>query len=304
MEREVFSRLPLLTWRWLGVNEAFLPETLQGYNQTVSVNPAPETKAGASVNDDNKIKIKRQQIHVAGGQSEKAVIVCRSEQLTDVQADVAEGGTLDLVCVQLLPADTAHAGSVSITAGKDAKIYVTAVEAGASHSVTKLRIDLAGDGSAADVAAVYFGDRARKLDLDYVINQIGKHTDANMQVRGALQDTSDKIFRGTLDFRRGSKGSSGREREEVILFNEGVRNRSVPLMLSGEDEVTGRHAVSAGRMNREKLFYLMSRGLDEKEARKLLVQAMLAPVLERIPDIALQEEITDNIEERISDGQS
>ncbi|MBQ9634918.1 MAG: SufD family Fe-S cluster assembly protein, partial [Acidaminococcaceae bacterium] len=188
--------------------------------------------------------------------------------------------------------------------GKDAKIYVTAVEAGASHSVTKLQVDLLGDGSAADVAAVYFGDQARKLDLNYVINQIGKNTDANMQVRGALQDASDKIFRGTLDFRRGSKGSSGREREEVILFNEGVRNRSVPLMLSSEDEVTGHHAVSAGRMNREKLFYLMSRGLDEKEARKLLAQAMLTPVLERIPDIALQEEITDNIEERISDGQS
>ena len=281
MEREVFSQLPLLTWRWLGVNEAFLPEALQG-----------------------QVNINKKRIHVGAGRTQIAIIVYRAEQLAEVQAEVEEGGTLKLICVQLLPTDTAHAGSVSITAGKDAKIYVTAVEAGASYSVTKLQVDLLGDGSAADVAAVYFGDQARKLDLNYVINQIGKNTDANMQVRGALQDASDKIFRGTLDFRRGSKGSSGREREEVILFNEGVRNRSVPLMLSSEDEVTGHHAVSAGRMNREKLFYLMSRGLDEKEARKLLAQAMLTPVLERIPDIALQEEITDNIEERISDGQS
>ncbi|MBR1591159.1 MAG: SufD family Fe-S cluster assembly protein [Acidaminococcaceae bacterium] len=281
MEREVFSQLPLLTWRWLGVNEAFLPEALQG-----------------------QVNINKKRIHVGAGRTQIAIIVYRAEQLAEVQAEVEEGGTLKLICVQLLPTDTAHAGSISITAGKDAKIYVTAVEAGASYSVTKLQVDLLGDGSAADVAAVYFGDQARKLDLNYVINQIGKNTDANMQVRGALQDASDKIFRGTLDFRRGSKGSSGREREEVILFNEGVRNRSVPLMLSSEDEVTGHHAVSAGRMNREKLFYLMSRGLDEKEARKLLAQAMLTPVLERIPDIALQEEITDNIEERISDGQS
>lgn len=281
MEREVFSQLPLLTWRWLGVNEAFLPEALQG-----------------------QVNINKKRIHVGAGRTQTAIIVYRTEQLAEVQAEVEEGGTLKLICVQLLPTDTAHAGSISVTAGKDAKIYVTAVEAGASHSVTKLQVDLVGDGSAADVAAVYFGDQARKLDMNYVINQIGKNTDANMQVRGALQDASDKIFRGTLDFRRGSKGSNGREREEVILFNEGVRNRSVPLMLSSEDEVTGHHAVSAGRMNREKLFYLMSRGLDEKEARKLLAQAMLTPVLERIPDIVLQEEITDNIEERISDGQS
>ena len=304
MERESFSRLPLLTWRWLGVNEAFLPETLQGYHQAVSGAPASETKAGALEDRNNIIGIKRKLIHVAEGQSKKAVIVYRTEQVTDVQADVAEGGSLDLICVQLLPTDTAHAGSVSITAGKDAKIRFTAVEAGASHSVTTLRIDLTGDNAAADVAAVYFGDKARKLDLNYVINQIGKHTDANMQVRGALQESSDKIFRGTLDFRRGSKGSAGREREEVILFNEGIRNRSVPLMLSGEEEVTGHHAVSVGRMNREKLFYLMSRGLDEKAAQKLLVQAMLTPVLERIPDVALQEEIAESIEERIADGRS
>ena len=154
------------------------------------------------------------------------------------------------------------------------------------------------------MSAVYFGDKERRIDMNYVISQIGKHTDANMQVRGALQDASDKIFRGTLDFRRGSKGSTGREREEVILLDEGVRNRSVPLMMSGEDEVTGHHAVSAGRMNPDRLFYLMSRGMDEKEAQKLLVQAMFSPVLDRIPDAGLREEVAGSIEERITDGRS
>ena len=50
--------------------------------------------------------------------------------------------------------------------------------------------------------------------------------------------------------------SASREKEEVLLLDKEVRNRSVPLMLSAEDEIEGHHAVSAGRLDEAKLFYL------------------------------------------------
>ena len=92
----------------------------------------------------------------------------------------------------------------------------------------------------------------------------------------------------------------GRESEEVILLSPKVRNRSVPLMLSGEADVDGHHAVTIGKMDENKLFYLMSRGLDGEEAKKLVVEAALAPVLSRLPDAALAEEIRAAIEGRLS----
>ncbi|MBO5604826.1 MAG: SufD family Fe-S cluster assembly protein, partial [Acidaminococcaceae bacterium] len=82
-----------------------------------------------------------------------------------------------------------------------------------------------------------------------------------------------------------------------------IRNCSVPLMLSAEEDVNGQHAVSAGRLDKSKLFYLMSRGLDEKEAQKLVVGALFATVLERVPDAELSEEISREVEERIEHGQ-
>ena len=123
-----------------------------------------------------------------------------------------------------------------------------------------------------------------------------------MQVKGALMDEAQKVFRGTLDFITGSAGSVGRENEDVILLSPGVRNRSVPLMLSGEGDVDGHHAVSIGKMDEAKLFYLMSRGLDLAEARRLVVEADLFPVLDRISDEALKEEIAASIEGRIEDA--
>ena len=71
---------------------------------------------------------------------------------------------------------------------------------------------------------------------------------------------------------------------------------------SGEGDVDGHHAVSIGKMDEAKLFYLMSRGLDLAEARRLVVEADLFPVLARISDEALKEEIAASIEGRIEDA--
>ena len=176
---------------------------------------------------------------------------------------------------------------------------MTAIDINRADSSVELTIDLNGDDSSAEVESVYFGADGRKIDLNYIIRQIGRRTDAVMNVRGALADRSEKNFRGTLDFQRGSKGSVGRESEEVVLLSEDVRNRSVPLMLSHEDDVDGHHAVSIGRLDEEKLFYLESRGLDRSQAERLMVEAAFAPVLERLDDETLRAEIDEKIQRRL-----
>ena len=182
-----------------------------------------------------------------------------------------------------------------------ARLEYTAVELGGALSASALDIDLAGDGSAADVAALYFAGGNQKLDLNYIIHQRGRDTKANMKVYGALSGKAEKIFRGTLDFLKGSAGSVGRESEEVTLLSPGVRNRSVPLMLAGEAEVDGHHATSIGKIDEEKLFYLLSRGLSPEEAKRLVAFAAIAPVLARIEDESLAALIRDSIEGRLSD---
>ena len=191
---------------------------------------------------------------------------------------------------------------IKISVGNGAKVEFISADIGSGNFSADVEIDLRGDDSAADFNAVYFGDGNRKLDFNYVIHQRGKRTSATMNVRGALADRCDKIFRGTLDFQRGSKGSTGRELEEVTILSPGTRNRSVPLMLAAEDEVDGHHAVSVGRLDEEKIFYLMSRGLDDSEAERLIVEAAFNPVVEKIPDENLRDKILENLQRRLANG--
>ena len=232
---------------------------------------------------DTNEHVKTQKILVEAGKEDEVVLTQR------------EGG-------QLVPDDALYTCRVKVFVGKGATFAYTVVEAGARHTATELHVDLVGDDSKADVWGLYFGDGESVIDLNYVIRQGGRRTDANMQVRGALLGKSEKIFRGTLDFLEGSKGSVGREDEEVVLLSPNVRNRSVPIMLSHEDDVDGHHAVSVGKMDEDKLFYLMSRGLDLAEAQRLVVEASFNPVLDRIPDEELKAEIDTYLQRRLSNG--
>lgn len=277
MDPNIFSEIPMRTWRWLGVNEARVPENLS----------------------DKKIT---KQILVEAGQKDEVVLTNREGGSLELQVHIADGGALHLVNVQLAPTDAASTSRIKVYVGKGAAFSYTTVEAGAKHTAAELIVDLVGDASVSDIWGLYFGDGDRKIDLNYVVRQRGKHTDANMQVRGALLGTSEKTFRGTLDFIEGAKGSVGRENEEVVLLSPSVRNRSVPLMLSHEDDVDGHHAVSVGKIDEGKLFYLMSRGLSLADAQRLVVEASFRPVLDRMKDKSLQKEIDTYLQGRLENG--
>lgn len=218
--QELFSSIPMRTWRWLGVNGAALP-------------------AGLDVAEVQKI-------HVKAGEKKEAVQIYRAGGHAEIEAHVEAGGTLSLVKVQLVPEGEDHADDVKVCVEEGGAFSYTIFEVGANELVSKLSVELAGKDAAADIAAFYFADKKRKFDFNYLVRQRGEHTDANMQVKGALMDEAQKVFRGTLDFIAGSAGSVGRENEDVIVLSPGVRNRSVPLMLSGEGDVDGHHAVSIG----------------------------------------------------------
>ena len=85
----------------------------------------------------------------------------------------------------------------------------------------------------------------------------------------------------------------------MTVLSGKVRNSSIPIMLSGEDDVDGHHAVSIGKIDEEKMFYLMSRGLDLKESRRLIVEAAFNPVLDKIASEELRDEIDSYIKGRL-----
>lgn len=173
------------------------------------------------------------------------------------------------------------------------------VEAGANNAVTNYVANLLGKQSKTNVEAIYFVNESKTLDIFYHINQIGTETDSNILVNGALKDKARKTFKGTIDFKRGSIGSTGSEEEFATLLDDDVRSIAVPVLLCEEDDVEGVHAASAGKIDQDVLFYIMSRGLDIEEAKKMIVQTKLAPTIDKLPTEELRTSVWEHIESRI-----
>lgn len=112
-------------------------------------------------------------------------------------------------------------------------------------------------------------------------------------------DHGTKVFRGNLDFKRGARHSKGVEEEYVVLLDPTVKSHSIPALLCDEDDVQGEHAASAGQINENQLFYLMSRGLNERESKKLIVEASFRPILDKLPLEDLRETINKEIDRRL-----
>jgi len=100
--------------------------------------------------------------------------------------------------------------------------------------------------------------------------------------------------------KRGAKKAKGNESEVVLLLDKTVRSDAIPALWCSEDDVQANHSASAGQIDENKLYYMMSRGLSIDEAKLLMVEASFNPVIDTLPSDTMRESIRDYIGRRIS----
>lgn len=213
---------------------------------------------------------------------------------------VKDRATVNIIKVQRLNNSSYHFDSNIAIVESRGKINWITVELGSKITSSSFVTNLNADNSEATLNSIYFGDEDRKLDLDYTMNHLGVRTNSTIDSRGALKDNAKKVFRGNLDFKRGSSKSKGSEKEYVTLLDSTVRSDSIPVLFCGEDDVEGEHAASAGQISEDKLMYIMSRGLSEKEAKRLIVAASFEPVINKISVKSVKDSINNHILKRLS----
>ena len=144
---------------------------------------------------------------------------------------------------------------------------------------------------------LYLGKDNDIIDMNYNMNLVGKYSQATMNVYGALLDNAKKAFKGIIDFKHDAYKASGHEKEDTILLSDKVISKSLPMLLCSCEDVDGTHAVSNGLIDPETLFYIMSRGIDENEAKKMMIKAKFNDVIGNIDDDVIKEEIDNYINE-------
>lgn len=203
-----------------------------------------------------------------------------------------------LVQVQFLNKNTQHFSDIGIRLSEGARASVIRVEMGADFVVSGCKATMSGDRSCFDIDTLYYGDGARSFDFNDVAKHLGKKTVSNIKAQGALFDSSKKVYRGTIDFVRGSKASVGDEAENTLVFSPSVVNKSAPIILCAEHDVEGHHAASIGRIDEALMFYMQTRGFEKEEVRQMMIESNFNPIVDKIPNEPLREAIFSCIQRR------
>lgn len=183
--------------------------------------------------------------------------------------------------------------------GKESTVDFVNAELGSQKAIVYYKTDMMDDEGTFNSQAMYMGNADQVVDFSYWVPMKGVKTTANINTTGALLDTSKKFFRGTIDFLRGSKKAVGSEADTCILLSPKVHSISVPLLLCKEDDVVGNHASSAGQIDKDKLFYLMSRGFSEAGAQLIIVESNIRPVIDAIGDKDLENKALQAVREKM-----
>lgn len=162
-----------------------------------------------------------------------------------------------------------------------------------------MKANLQEKESSLGVEVGYLGRRDQIFDMNYMAEHWGKKSVSSIRGEGVLQENASKLFRGTIDFKTGSSGSEGDEKEDVLLLGEDAVNQSIPLILCAEEDVQGNHGATIGKLDDELLFYLCSRGMTEEEALNMMTRARMDSLCGKIGDPAAEERVQSYLNEVI-----
>ena len=134
-------------------------------------------------------------------------------------------------------------------------------------------------------------DGEQQHDLGINMEHYAEHTDGDIKGASVARGECRTVLRPVGHIRLGAKGSSTFQRNNVLLLSSDARCDVMPVLLIDETDVAAGHAATAGQVDDEQLFYLMSRGISKAEAMKMLVEGFLSPVLSQMSLGGLDDEL-------------
>lgn len=157
--------------------------------------------------------------------------------------------------------------------------------------------DLFGRGSHADMKVVALSRGKQIQGIDSRVTNYGCNSIGNILQHGVILEKGTLTFNGIGHIIKGAKGADAQQESRVLMLSDKARSDANPILLIDENDVTAGHAASIGQVDPEDMYYLMSRGLDQATAERLVVRGFLGSVIVEIPVKEVRVEMIETIDE-------
>ena len=153
-----------------------------------------------------------------------------------------------------------------------------------SHLTMKYpSVYLLGERAHGEILSIAFAGKGQHQDAGGKIIHAAPNTTSNIFAKSISKDGGRGSYRGLLEIAKGAHGARSKVVCDALLLDEHSRSDTYPTIRIGEDDVNVGHEATVSKVGDDQLFYLMSHGIPEDEASKLIVNGFIEPITKELP---------------------
>ncbi len=286
------------------LNTAFMREGLVLRLEDGAVLERPVQVMHVVCETGSDIAVHSRNVIVAGEASRTTVVEtfvgsgsARSWTNTVTEVRVSRGAHLSHVKLQAEAPGAYHTALTEARLDRDAAYSAAVLATGAALSRNEIKVVLEDAYAACDIRGGMLLRGRQHGDNTTEINHCAGHAESNQIFRNVLDDRARSVFQGGVAVGTGAIGTNSQQSNRNLLLSRGARADSKPELRILADDVKCAHGATVGELDRNAMFYLISRGVPPAEARNLLIRAFVAEVVEGAPEGSARDHLQQAVEQ-------
>ncbi len=217
-----------------------------------------------------------------------------SSSVTNVT--VGDGAEIIWLVVQEQSDETSYLGQFNAWIGKNAKLTLFVMNAGGRLVRQEIRVAAKGEGSDFQLRGVNLLSGSTHCDVTMVLDHAVPHTSSRERVRNVVTGKAHGVFQGRINVHQIAQKTDAKMACNTLLLSDDAEFDTKPELEIFADDVVCGHGATVTEIDRNHLFYLMARGIDEKSARGLLIKAFVAEIIEDLEVEPIVEALEEKLE--------
>jgi len=221
---------------------------------------------------------------------------------TITEIETADGAVLEHYKIQQENTDSFHIGGTHIKQHRNSRVESHSISLGGAIVRNDIVTDLAGEGAEIILNGLYMGNGRQHVDNHTLVNHSKPHTRSDEYYRGVLDGRAQGVFNGKVIVHKDAQKTDAAQSNANLLLSDHAEIDTKPELEIYADDVKCSHGATVGQLDKNMLFYLRSRGLDEETAKSLLTFAFADEVIRRIKFAPVREQLEFNVGGRLPDA--
>ena len=215
------------------------------------------------------------------------------------ECEIGEDSVIDIYSIQNQHNKTANLTGLYIRQQRNSQLVTNAITLHGGIIRNNLNIMLDGEHAAAKVCGLALSDKNQHVDNFTFIEHLKPNCRSNQLYKNILDDSSTGGFTGRIHVAPHAVKTEAYQRNNNVLLTNVAKMNTKPQLVIDNDDVKCSHGATVGRIDNDALFYLQSRGINEKEARLMLMFAFAHEVLAEVKVDQLREMIDKLVNKRL-----